>query len=218
MRLAAASSLTVDREKDEALYSVLFGDCALAPELGIRVKDPGVIFGNSSATVTLFRTGVGSVCILMHRDIAPTNILYACAASVAHTPADAVNSALKEEAKALATIRQKLAGFTKLAENWDAEGGRAISAETLRTAERVLEHIELILSRKNILSSPSVRPSPDGSVTFKWIQGQKELDLVVTGQAVDAQRWHPLESYESEGLWEISVDDTPEQIEWVLTQ
>jgi len=216
MRPAAARSLTMDKDKDEALYSVLFGECALAPELGIWVKDPGVIVINNTATVTVVNVGVGGGSILMHQELAPN--LYARARCIGNTPTDAVESALKGEAKTVATLRQRLAGFTKLEENWDAEGGQAISAETITTAERLLEHIELILSRKNILSSPSVRPSPDGSVTFKWIQGQKELDLMVTGQAVEAQRWHPLESYESEGLWEISVDDTPEQIEWVLTQ
>jgi hypothetical protein len=117
----------------------------------------------------------------------------------------------------VAALRAKVAALAQLKKNWDGEDGEPVSAETLATTTKVLEHISLVLSRKNILSSPSIRPFPDGSVFFKWVQGQRELTITIHGQNVDVQRWEPLDSYESQGLWEVSVDDTPEHIEWVLT-
>jgi hypothetical protein len=119
--------------------------------------------------------------------------------------------------KTVAELHAKAAALAQLKKNWDGEDAEPVSTETLATTTRVLEHIFLMLSRKNSLSSPSIRPFPDGSVFFKWVQGQRELTMTVRGQSVDVQRWEPLDSYESQGLWEISVDDTPEHIEWVLT-
>ena len=116
-----------------------------------------------------------------------------------------------------AELRRKIAAFSKLGANWDDEGARPISKETIRRALQVVEHIAVVLERKNTASFPSVLPFPDGSVFFKWIHGSKELNIVVEGNNVAAQHWQPLDAYHSLGLWPISVDDTSEHVEWVLT-
>jgi hypothetical protein len=114
-------------------------------------------------------------------------------------------------------LRSRVMGFSMLVPNWDGEGAEPISLETISTALHVIEHIAILLQRKNTSSKPSVRPFPDGSIFLKWIQGQKELAITVRGREIEGQHWEPLDSFQSQGLWEISVGDIPEHIEWVLT-
>jgi len=142
-----------------------------------------------------------------------------CGSSTAVHPSEQLGSLTLTStiSKNVAELCAKVAELAQLKKNWDGEDGEPVSAETLVATSRVLQHVFLMLSRKNALSSPSVRPFPDGSVFFKWVQGQRELTITIQGQSVDVQRWEPLDSYESQGLWEVSVDDTPEHIEWVLT-
>ena len=116
-----------------------------------------------------------------------------------------------------ADLRRKIAAFSKLGTNWDDEGAQPISEETIRRSLQVVEHIAVVLERKNTASFPSVLPFPDGSVFFKWVHGRKELNITVVGNNVAAQHWQPLDAYHSLGLWPISVDDTSEHVEWVLT-
>lgn len=213
MSATASRSLTRDQE-EEAIFSILYGDSALVPEMvDVRVNDPSALLGNSTATVTAVQIGG-----------------YLIAQPISHKPFVAYRtrgrsliSALEvldgysRNLETVAALRAKVAVLAQLKKNWDGEDGEPVSAETLATTTKVLEHISLVLSRKNILSSPSIRPFPDGSVFFKWVQGQRELTITIHGQNVDVQRWEPLDSYESQGLWEVSVDDAPEHIEWVLT-
>jgi hypothetical protein len=117
----------------------------------------------------------------------------------------------------VAALRRQIATFAKLGPNWDDEGARPIAPETLRRASKVVEHIAIVLERKNTESFPAVLPFPDGSVFFKWVHGSKELNITVDSDGVTAQHWQPLDAYHSLGLWPISVDDTSEHVEWVLT-
>jgi hypothetical protein len=117
----------------------------------------------------------------------------------------------------IADLRRKVSGFAQLPRNWDGEGAEPVSGETVAATLQILERIAIVLERKNTSSLPSVRPFPDGSVFFKWICGQKELTLTVDGQSIEVQRWEPLNAFQSQGLWEISVDATTEHVEWVLT-
>jgi hypothetical protein len=114
-------------------------------------------------------------------------------------------------------LRHKIESFSKFGANWDEEGAQAIPQTAIRSALRVVEHIAIVLQRKNTLSAPTVLPFPDGSIVFKWIHGSKELNITVEVNNVIAQHWQPLNAYHSLGLWSISVDDTSEQVEWVLT-
>jgi hypothetical protein len=117
----------------------------------------------------------------------------------------------------LPDLRRRVSGFPELPRNWDGEGAEPVSGETVATTLQVLERIAIVLERKNTSSLPSVRPFPDGSVFFKWICGQKELAITIEGTNVEVQRWEPLDAFQSQGLWEISVDATAEHVEWVLT-
>jgi hypothetical protein len=117
----------------------------------------------------------------------------------------------------LSDLRRRVSEFSQLPRNWDREGAEPVSYETAATALQILERIAIVLERKNTSSFPSVRAFPDGSVFFKWIRGQKELAITVEGTNIEVQRWEPLDAFQSQGLWEISVDATAEHVEWVLT-
>ena len=106
--------------------------------------------------------------------------------------------------------------YGELQVGWDGEDARPISEATRRTAEKVLLKIGQALFRSNAASFPRVRPSPDGSVSFNWIQGNRELAVFVDGEAVEVQRWEPLESYASQGFWQLSSDTISEHIDWLL--
>ena len=71
-------------------------------------------------------------------------------------------------------LRHKIESFSKFGANWDEEGAQAIPQTAIRSALRVVEHIAIVLQRKNTLSAPTVLPFPDGSIVFKWIHGSKE--------------------------------------------
>lgn len=122
-----------------------------------------------------------------------------------------------DRSQILSDLRRKILGFKSLAQNWDGEGADPISALTVTTALRTIEQIEVVLSRKNASSSPSVRAFPDGSIFFKWVFGNKELALTVYQSAIQVQRWEPIEAVHSLGLWEVPVDEIAEHVEWVLT-
>jgi hypothetical protein len=130
---------------------------------------------------------------------------------------DVVSIVKRPSAATLAGLRRKIASLAHLGANWDGEGGEAPSPDTVGTAEQVTERIAIILERRDTSAEPSVLPFPDGSIFFKLIQGQKELAITILGRTIEAQRWQPLDAFRSEGLWDISVDDIGEHIEWVLT-
>jgi hypothetical protein len=133
------------------------------------------------------------------------------------TMLDQLTSIESGAAVGAADLRRRVASFSKLEANWDDEGARPVSQETIRHALQIVEHVAVVLERKNTASSPSVSAFPDGSIFFKWVHGPKELNITVDGRNVAAQHWQPLDSYRSLGMWPISVDDTSEHVEWVLT-
>jgi hypothetical protein len=118
---------------------------------------------------------------------------------------------------AVSYLRRKVTAFSVLPPNWDAEGAEAVSATTITTARQIIERIAIVLERIKASTAPSVMAFPDGSIFFKWIQGQKELTLTALGTEIEVQRWEPLDAYHSLGLWNVTIDDVLENVEWVLT-
>jgi hypothetical protein len=199
---------------DDPFFGFLYGNTALVPELvGLKIQDPNAQAEQLSDAFT------SKYIYPRPRSQSPGlvgSVVYCrtCAAAVEDMFAVAGHS---PSAQKMAELRRKILGFAQLRPNWDGEDGEELSPETIATALKIVEHIAIVLGRKNTCAAPSVRPFPDGSVFFKWIQGQRELTLTVLGRSIEAQRWEPLDAYHSQGLWEISVDETPEHIEWVLT-
>jgi hypothetical protein len=124
----------------------------------------------------------------------------------------------RELLESLSAVRRFIVDCMKLDHNWDNEGAEAISLETVTKAIAVINHAADVLKKQEFSDRliPSVHPFPDGSIFFKWIVGQKELTITVLDGSIEAQRWEPLDAFVSEGLWEISIDDIPEHVEWVL--
>jgi len=218
--MATPRWLTKDREQTEdAVFGLLFGSPTLFPEVS------GVSVGGSRSfaqlpnvlTTVVLNTGqVGSIEYIPQAEISRSVIYQRFAQAYKCAVEDMLFAELRTT-EMVSELRRKVKDFAKLLPDWDSEGAEAISVETVNTALQVIEHIAIVLERKNTVSAPLVRPFPDGSIFFKWIRGQKELAVTVHGARVEAQRWEPLSAFQSQGLWEIPVGATPEHVDWVLT-
>lgn len=65
-------------------------------------------------------------------------------------------------------------------------------------------------------TKPSLYPTVDGGVTLEWIYRGRELKCTAKGETIEVIRWQSTESYESDGLWDISVEQTREHFEWLM--
>lgn len=212
-----------ESEKENPFFGFLYTDnpdfheatCTKPPasRTAFRFSD-AVRYVNCSTIVR----HVGWQCGSTPRSIFPRAVVYQPYNRRTESPVlDELSIATQRTTVMLSDLRRKISDFGLLKANWDGEDAQPITPETLATALQVLERLALVLERKNIASRPSARPFPDGSVFLKWIQGQKELAITVQDRTVEAQHWQPLDAFRSEGLWQISIDDVPEHIDWVLT-
>ena len=213
--------LTTEKEQTEpACFGFMLPDPNLFPEVvGVSVGDTSGFAQHLSNVLTMvvLKPGSGkSAAFLAQADTAHA-VIYQRFVQACRTALEDLYVALPRTLEAVSELRRKVESFGKLAANWDAEGAAPISSETVNTALQVIEHIAIVLERKNTLSIPTVRPFPDGSIFFKWIRGQKEVAITVEGRNVEVQRWEPLDTFHSLGLWEIPVDATSEHVEWILT-
>ncbi|MGH9525568.1 MAG: hypothetical protein ACRD2F_02750 [Terriglobales bacterium] len=112
----------------------------------------------------------------------------------------------------------KISSFARLGNNWDNEGAEAPSESTVGAAQETALWLTLPLAaRAGEGPRPSVCLFADGSVFFKWIYREKELQVTVDGRSVAVQRWHPLECFESEGRWEdLKPPAVLEHARWLL--
>ncbi len=208
-----------DRAQDDPLFGYLLADNPQLLEAADLIWDQPIDLTPCRASTNIvFLDACGSLT-------RPAPKLQGFVGSVIYRPINAILSTMLDELyiadrrtnETLSELRRTVAGFAQLGPNWDGEHAESVSAETLATAERVVEHIAIVLERKSTSARPSVRAFPDGSIFFKWIQGQKELAITILDRTIEAQRWQPLEAFRSQGLWQISLDDISEQVEWVLT-
>lgn len=65
-------------------------------------------------------------------------------------------------------------------------------------------------------TSPSLYPSVEGGITLKWIHRGKELQCTAFGDTVEVIRWKSSDAYDSDGLWDMKVEQTREHFEWLL--
>lgn len=213
--------LTKDREQaEESVFGVLFGSQNLFPEVsGVCIGNPRSVaqYLPNVLTTIVLNAGLGeSIEYVPPGEISRSVIYQPCAQSYKCAVEDMLFAEPRTR-EMISELRRRVNGFAALSANWDGERADPISAETVSTSLRVIEHIAIVLERKNTNSAPLVRPFPDGSIFFKWIRGQKELAITVDGWGVEVQRWEPLNAFHSQGLWEISVDATSEHVDWVLT-
>lgn len=114
-----------------------------------------------------------------------------------------------------ARLRAEAMGFAVLGDDWDGDGAREISLETVRTAGDVLGAAEQA-SRAGA-PVPRVQPFADGSVFFKWVHGDREVQITVKEREIAVQRWEPLDTFASQGRWEgISPAEIWDHIKWLL--
>lgn len=203
--------------EDAPLFGFLL---AKNPQLleGIRIEQPSMLYEQSyTSTNPAFEyPPLLAGCSIPSHNVMKA-IVYQPLSSAGLAALDKMYMAERRTAATLSDLRRKVATFAHLGANWDGEGAEAPSPQTVASGEQVIERIAIILERRDTSAEPSVLPFPDGSIFFKLIQGQKELAITVLGRTVEAQRWHPLDAFHSQGLWQIQVDDVREHIEWVLT-
>jgi hypothetical protein len=63
---------------------------------------------------------------------------------------------------------------------------------------------------------PGLYPTVDGGVTLKLFFEGKELKCTAMGGTIEVIRWKSSESYESDGLWELNIEQIWEHLEWLM--
>ncbi|MGO9211106.1 MAG: hypothetical protein ACLP2H_13410 [Terriglobales bacterium] len=112
-------------------------------------------------------------------------------------------------------LRRVVDDVAALPDDWDTEGGRAFSPETVATAKQVLNMVISRAIRSDSASGPSVVPLADGSIRFEWAVGSRELFLTISGTQIEAQRWEPRDADESIYYAEIDLSGVPHELGWV---
>jgi hypothetical protein len=114
--------------------------------------------------------------------------------------------------------RLELLRMSELGLNWDGENAQPVMEETVRTATVLLNEAALLadITRAPDEARPKIIPSPNGSITFKFVRADKELKCIVNQDMVEVLRWQPLAAFEAENLWEVPVSGVPEHIAWLL--
>jgi len=200
------SPIGQEEEQNVPCFGTLYGESPLSP--GVPVANP------AATTQSIFRV-VTRVIVLVIAEVA---------AAVIYRPSNIRTSTFFDEQghqqehiiDRVARLRYAVEKYGELEAGWDGEDAEPVSEATRTTAGNVLMKIAQALLRSNAASFPHVRPSPDGSVSFNWVQGNRELAMFVNEDNVEVQRWEPLDSYASQGFWELTSDTISEHIDWLL--
>jgi len=115
----------------------------------------------------------------------------------------------------IASAIKELNDFQQWLPNWNEAGAAPIGAKTLDTAREVLQTLWGVSVGCGIRTEPNIVPLEDGSVRFEWKNGDKELFLTVLDASIEAQRWHPLESVESQSYHIIEPSAVEQEMEWL---
>lgn len=120
--------------------------------------------------------------------------------------------------KVSASLYLDIERASHLCKGWDADEADQIDSTALATARAVVPLIATYAAVTSITTeAPLILPIPDGSLLFKWASEAKELAVTIRGASLEVVRWHPRESYESEGYWEISsLSALREHLSWLV--
>ena len=88
--------------------------------------------------------------------------------------------------------------------------------EPSTATELIRDAWNAILARISTESVPGLYPTVEGGVTLKWIHRGKELQCTALGDTVEVIRWKSADSYDSDGLWDLNVEETREHFEWLM--
>src|SRR6185437_7253421 len=196
-----------EEHTQQAHYGTLYPDTRLSPGIAIEVQNP------LTTVHAIFR--VVTRVVIQVAEVA-ASVIYRTASVKTSTCFDEQVQQQEHITDRLARMWYTIEKYGELKAGWDGEDAELISEESRRTAGQVLIKIAQALMTSNAASFPRVRPSPDGSVSFNWVQGNRELALFVNGDTVEVQRWEPLDSYASQGFWQLTSDTISEHIDWLL--
>src|SRR5437899_2129779 len=114
-----------------------------------------------------------------------------------------------------ARLRSELIAFGQMRDNWDSDGARAATPETLSDANRTLEALISFAIKARLSTYPSLTLLPDGAVRFEWINQDRELFLTILNGTIEAQRWKPLSALDSEYFEEIQFEQLQGEVSWL---
>jgi hypothetical protein len=112
----------------------------------------------------------------------------------------------------------ELMRIASLEPNWDGEGAEIVPQTAVKNAAVLLYLARGAVQQSTIPECPvpSVIPTIDGGVTFKWVRQPKELKCTVRTEIVEVVRWRSPDRYESDGYWEVPVQRVAEHFQWLL--
>jgi len=114
-----------------------------------------------------------------------------------------------------ARLRSELITFGQMHDNWDSEGARAATPETVASANRILEALIAFSIKARLATYPSLTLLPDGAIRFEWINRDRELFLTILNNSIEAQRWKPLSALHSEYFEEIQFEQLQGEVSWL---
>lgn len=115
----------------------------------------------------------------------------------------------------IASAVKRLNEFQEWQPSWNEAGAKVFNPDTVDRAREVLQNIWDFSVRREVRTKPNIVPLEDGSVRFEWVHGDKELFLTILDKSIEAQRWHPLATVESETYGVISPSDVQHELEWL---
>jgi hypothetical protein len=132
--------------------------------------------------------------------------------------AASASSAIAKNVFAWERLSLELMRFSSLRPNWDGEGAEEIPQMAIKNAADLLSLANSAASQVTSpqCPMPSIIPAVDGAVIFKWIREPRELKCTVRADIVEVVRWKSSDTYESDGYWEVPVQQVAEHFKWLL--
>lgn len=116
----------------------------------------------------------------------------------------------------LGSLQLELDHIVRLFSGSPERGSANLDEETIKTCKGLIRILSSYLMKKETTNPrPFFVPSPDGTVLFKWLRSERELSVTIEQSILQVQRWAPLAAYESEGYWEVSLDEVGEHFDWL---
>jgi hypothetical protein len=137
------------------------------------------------------------------------------------TTVETVDAASLAQLAQLAVIQEhslmaQLRRLRALTDGWDGENALRISEATSSTAEAVIQRLLEVSLGSSVIPNTHLGPLPDGTLRFECTHSNKELFLTISEDAVEVQKWQPLDSVESLGYWETDERGVREHLEWLV--
>jgi hypothetical protein len=128
------------------------------------------------------------------------------------------NASLRKSSFTWDRLSLELMRIASLSHDWAGEGAQAVPLKAVSSTAALL-----LLAKKATERFPAAQcpmptlfPSVEGGILFKWLKGNKELKCTIFGDFIEVIRWRSPDRYDSDGIWELPVQAVAEHFEWLL--